>query len=188
MNKMLFVVFFLVNSSFLVELPIPSNHIELTKIGQFGVKRKARPRVPAHLHTGVDIKRANGDYDHAPILAIADGEVISIRRDAAYAQIIINHDEQFWTLYEHVADIEVHLGDWVEAGEPVARFFNREELDRFGWQFDHFHFEVLKRAPRPLRYDVNNSERKFSSFTLECFNEEQLKYYFYDPLEFLGVH
>jgi hypothetical protein len=33
------------------------NTVQLTHIGSYGLSRKARPGIPAHLHTGVDIKR-----------------------------------------------------------------------------------------------------------------------------------
>jgi hypothetical protein len=35
--------------------------VQLTSIGQFGLLRKTRPGIPAHLHTGADIKRPNNN-------------------------------------------------------------------------------------------------------------------------------
>ncbi|MEQ8576034.1 MAG: hypothetical protein RIB63_18350, partial [Fulvivirga sp.] len=78
--------------------------IALTEIGEFGLKRKARPSVPEHLHTGIDIKRPGKNYLDEPIYPIADGVVISKREDGPYAQLIVEHNingQYFWTVYEH---------------------------------------------------------------------------------------
>jgi hypothetical protein len=37
--------------------------VKLTRIGLFGLERKARPGIPAHLHTGTDIKRPKDNYN-----------------------------------------------------------------------------------------------------------------------------
>ena len=163
-------------------------HIELTVIGQFGLLRKARPGIPAHLHTGIDFKRPTNNYDDEPIFPIAQGTVISKRDDGPYAQLIIEHegDEPFWTVYEHIAGIEVALFEPVTPDQPIARFMNLQELDRYGWQFDHFHFEVLKAPPIQLKVDgVQNPERLFASHTLTCYTEADLAEKFYDPMVFL---
>lgn len=171
-----------------VRIPINSSHIELTEIGEFGLLRKARPNIPAHLHTGIDIKRPGNNYDHEPIFPIADGIVISKRTDGPYAQLIIEHPnngEPFWTVYEHIAEIQVHLSQQVNPETQIARFFNREELNLHGWQFDHFHFEILKKQPLKITPSAKTPERHFRSYTLSCFTEEELLQNFYDPYLFL---
>jgi len=69
----------------------------------------------------------------------------------------------------------------------IARFFNREELQKYGWQFDHFHFEILKVHPFPLGHDGKNPDRYYSSYTLQCHTVAGLNMYFYDPLEFFAL-
>jgi hypothetical protein len=162
----------------------------LTDIGQFGLLRKERPGIPAHLHTGIDIKRPTKNYNNEPIFPICNGIVISKRSDGPYAQLIIEHDDQpkFWTVYEHIAGIEVELFEKVNTDTPIARFMNREELDRYGWQFDHFHLEILKKQPLKLIRNSSNPERLFSSYTLQCFTVEDLTEHFYDPIQFLKFH
>jgi murein DD-endopeptidase MepM/ murein hydrolase activator NlpD len=159
----------------------------LTNIGEFGMLRKERPGIPAHYHTGIDIKRPTSNFKDEPIFSIYDGIVISVRKDGPYAQLIIEHgnSNKFWTVYEHVAGIKVGLNDPVTPDIPVARFMNKNELNKYGWQFDHFHFEVLKAKPLRLKYDKSNPERQYSSFSLTCFTRDELNRYFYSPIEFL---
>ena len=163
--------------------------IVLTEIGEFGLQRKARPSIPAHLHTGIDIKRPGKNYDDEPIYPIADGVVISKREDGPYAQLIVEHNisgQYFWTVYEHIAGIKVELHQPVNSNEPIARFFNRMELDKHGWQFDHFHFEILKKRPNQIRPQPSLPERLFKSYTLDCYTEEKLNSLFYNPLSFFA--
>lgn len=165
--------------------------LQLTSIGSFGLPRKARPTVPAHLHSGVDIQRPRPNYNEEPIFAIATGVVISKRDDGAFAQLIIEHTidgEKVWAVYEHVAGIAVKLGERVSTSKPIARFMTKQELDRFGWQFDHFHFEVLKIQPTPLKVDPKLPDRKFVSHSLNCHTRAELDLHFYNPIEFLSAH
>lgn len=163
------------------------NTLSLTKIGEFGLMRKARPNVPSHYHTGIDLKRPTNNYNDEAIFPIYQGVVISKRQDGPYAQLIIEHDgnPKFWTIYEHIAGIQVNLNDIVKADKPIARFMNKTELDKYGWQFDHFHFEVLKKQPIRLKPDKSKPDRLFSSYTLVCFTEEKLNECFYNPVDFL---
>jgi hypothetical protein len=176
---------------FQIFLPIQCHHptdIKLSEIGNFGHIRKARKNVPEHYHIGVDIKRPSKNYDNEPIFALAGGVVISVRDDGPFAQIIIEHFQKgfkFWTLYEHISGIAVKVNDKVKAGFPIARFMNREELNKYGWQFDHFHLEVLKIKPMPLKPDKMHPERFYTSYSLICFKKEDLDKYYYEPLSFI---
>lgn len=164
-------------------------NIRLTSIGTFGEYRKARPGIPAHLHSGIDIKPPKENYETDEfIYPITQGVVISKRTDGPFAQIIIEHQNDhstYWTLYEHIADIQVDLFQPVAIDQPLARFFQVAELDKIGWQFNHFHFEVLKKRPLKIKVEEDNPERLFSSFSLVCYTEAQLQNHFYDPIEFL---
>lgn len=117
--------------------------------------------------------------------------VISKRTDGPYAQLILEHKlktDTFWTLYEHIAEILVEINQEVDPNEEIARFFNKAELDLHGWQFDHFHFEVLKTPPKPIQPTPKLPHRQFMSFTLECFDETELLNRFHDPLTFMKKH
>lgn len=188
MSKIFLLFFILITIHERVNLPVHSNQIELTQIGDFGITRKARPTVPEHLHTGIDVRRPSNNYMNEPILAITDGVVISKREDGPYAQLIIEHQNDetiYWTVYEHIAGIKVALNDHVNSGQEIARFMNREELNINGWQFDHFHLEILKKRPLKISPTEKNPFRHFRSFTLMCFTEEDLLDHFFDPIYFL---
>jgi hypothetical protein len=65
---------------------------------------------------------------------------------------------------------------------------NKQELDRFGWQFDHVHFEVLKHRPRPLMPSTRTPYRLFGTYSLKCYTPADLQRYYHDPIEFLEKH
>lgn len=189
-------IFFLFNSpDFSTPIQLSNrkdfSNIRLTDIGDFGIERKARPNIPAHLHTGIDIKRPNNNYDDNPIFPIANGIVISKRTDGPYAQLIIEHKQNrmiFCTVYEHIAEIRVDLNEKVTSDMPIARFFSQQELDKYGWQFDHFHFEILRKYPLKISPTLELPERHFKSYTLTCYTEDKLLSHFYDPISFLDLH
>lgn len=164
------------------------SQIQLTEIGKFGLVRKARKTVPSHLHTGIDIKRPSSNYTNEPIFAIAAGKVISKRTDGPYAQLIIEHhigDKTFWTVYEHIAGITANLNETVAPDKPIARFMNKVELNKHGWQFDHFHLEVLKLKPTSIKPSKLHPERFFNAYSLICYKPADLEKYYYNPIPFL---
>lgn len=176
------------------KLPIasPTRHsveeIRLTRLGLFGMMRKERPGIPAHHHTGIDIMRPDSNYSDQPVFPAAPGKVVSVREDGPYGQVIIEHydqdHEKVWTLYEHVGGILVTPEDNVFPDFPIARFFTREELDRYGFQFDHIHFEIIKLPPRKVNPDPKLPNRHFRSYTLDCLSENLLKKFMFDPIDF----
>ncbi|MGA7161814.1 MAG: M23 family metallopeptidase [Bacteroidota bacterium] len=168
---------------------LSADQLALTPIGKFGLVRKARPNIPSHLHSGIDIKRPNPNYSNEPVYPIADGIVISKRDDGPYAQLIIEHNfcgMRFWTLYEHLAGITVDVNSVVSPENQIGRFMNRDELNRYGWQFDHVHFEVLRVHPLALQPRPATPARFYASYSLICFSRADLAKYYYDPLEFLS--
>ncbi len=61
---------------------------------------------------------------------------------------------------------------------------NKDELNRYGWQFDHFHFEIMRVKPIPLKTNTSNPERYYNSYSLVCYTGQQLDKYFLDPYDF----
>jgi hypothetical protein len=79
------------------------DNLKLTEIGSYGLPRNPRPGVPAHVHTGIDIRRPSANYIDEPVYPIFSGTVISKRDDGPYAQIILEHrdhtDYQSFTIF-----------------------------------------------------------------------------------------
>lgn len=163
-------------------------NVRLTAIGEFGKPRQARAIVPAHLHTAIDVMRPDNNYVDEPIFPAAVGAVISMRTDGPFAQIIIEHQESngelVWTIYEHIAEVRVAMDKVVDPQRAIGRFFNKSELDKFGWQFDHLHFEILKQPPRRVKPDPQLPLRSYSAYTLECYDQDDLRKYYHDPRDF----
>lgn len=187
------------NNSFSQEFYLPINtydrtelsNIKLTKIGKFGETRKMRPGIPAHFHTGIDIMRPTQNYINEPILSIGEGTVISVRDDGPYAQIIIEHTNNnlmFWTVYEHIAGIAVEIGDLVDENTKIARFMNKLDLDKYGWQFDHFHFEILKIPPQKIKPNNTQPQHIFKTYNLICYTFEDLDKFYFNPIKFFKNH
>ncbi len=192
MLLLLFQISILSSSEIYLPIDVPDRkepgHIIITEIGAFGVWRVDRPGIPGHFHTGIDIKRPADNYSDENIFPISDGIVISMRDDGPYAQLILEHvvdGRKIWSLYEHISGIQVQVGDSVRYDSAIARFMNREELNTYGWQFNHFHFEIIKIRPMTLKVTHENPQRFFNSYTLICHKAADLQKYFYNPLDYL---
>jgi murein DD-endopeptidase MepM/ murein hydrolase activator NlpD len=163
--------------------------IQLTQIGAFGLVRKARIGIPAHLHTGIDIKRPHNNYVSEPIYPAADGTIISLRDDGPFAQIIIEHDifrgTRYWTVYEHIAGIQCTLGQRVSCQNAIARFFSLRELNKYGWQFDHVHFEIMKEAPISIKPQPHLPYLRYKTYALTCYSRTTLDKRMINPIPFL---
>ena len=162
--------------------------IKLTDIGQYGLQRKARPKVPAHFHTGIDMKRPSQNYLNEPVYASGKGKIISVRNDGPFSQIIIEHvirpADTLWTVYEHITGIICHAGDAVVESTIIARFFNKAELDKYGWQFDHLHFEILKVRPLKVKYNPRFPEYSYKTYAITCVTIAELHKKTMNPLEY----
>jgi murein DD-endopeptidase MepM/ murein hydrolase activator NlpD len=165
-----------------------TDNVRLTKIGAFGLVRIARPTVPSHLHTGVDIMRPGSNYVNEAIYAASDGIVISMRDDGPYAQVIVEHvdsTDTLWTVYEHLAGIRVIPGCKVTPTDTLGRFMNQQELIKYGYKFDHVHFEIMKKQPQSRSSTAALPHRLFQTYALTCYTQAQLLSIYEDPLKFL---
>lgn len=179
-------------SPWLLPINTPSrksfNGVQRTSIGEFGVMRKARKGIPAHFHTGIDLKRPSGNYVNEPIFPASNGVIVSLRDDGPFSQIIIEHTaidgKKVWTVYEHLVPSGSVLGRHVSPADTIGRFFSREELQRYGWQFDHLHFEIMKVPPPVTRYREELPQYRFSTYALVCYTREILEERMIDPIIF----
>jgi murein DD-endopeptidase MepM/ murein hydrolase activator NlpD len=86
------------------------------------------------LHQGVDIDAAMGDR----IVSAADGVVVWADARGGYGNcVIIDHGNQFATLYAHQSQVAVQIGDTVTAGQTIG-FIGSTGLSTG----PHLHFEV----------------------------------------------
>lgn len=115
-------------------------------------------------HNGFDIRGRN---TAAPIVTIADGTVEKAVQDnepgflrgfSKYGRVVVvNHDNQFWTLYAHLSSVRVRPGQRVSRGD-VLGIMGKTAGDAqnpeavMGRSSEHLHFEI---APRryPLAKD-----------------------------------
>ena len=88
-------------------------------------------------HSGIDFKAPTG----TPVLATADGEVIvSKTNKTGYGKhIIIQHDEEFKTLYSHLSEIKIKVGDKIKKGDVIGLVGSTGTSIR-----PHLHYEVIK--------------------------------------------
>lgn len=83
----------------------------------FGLRRilNGKPRSP---HSGVDFRSSQG----TPIRAAADGIAV-FAGDLYYTgnTVVLDHGEGLYTLYAHLAAMDCHLGERLEAGDILGR-------------------------------------------------------------------
>ncbi|MGH7268448.1 MAG: M23 family metallopeptidase [Candidatus Rokuibacteriota bacterium] len=69
-------------------------------------------------HTGLDIRAPVG----TPVLAAADGDVqLVLERPRAGRMVVLGHTADLATVYMHLSDISVRVGQTVRRGTPVGR-------------------------------------------------------------------
>jgi LysM repeat protein len=97
-----------------------------------------------HVNRGIDIAAAEGDE----VKAARDGKVVLADYLNGYGYtVIIDHQDGFYSVYAHVADLIVKLNDLVARGTTVGR------LAKSGHNaFLHFEVRKFDQANNPLYY------------------------------------
>lgn len=176
---------------------LPVNHIDvdnirkihLTDIGSFGALRTARHHVPRHYHTGIDILRPTDNYQNEPVFPALEGKVVSLVDNGPYSQVILEHFWQgkpYWTVYEHFQLRPLRVGQPVLRTDTLGFFFGKDALNRFGWQFDHLHFEINRLQPMAVKPDPQHPQRFFLSYAVRCYTLKELHTHLLDPEAFLA--
>jgi murein DD-endopeptidase MepM/ murein hydrolase activator NlpD len=105
---------------------------------EFGRKN---PWYAAGHHTGMDFSGGDGRA-----YAAATGRVVRVGRGGRYGnRIEIEHGGKLWTLYAHLASVNVRVGQHVSAGQFIGIIGNTGGSGR-GTMGKHLHFEVRKGA------------------------------------------
>lgn len=85
-------------------------------------------------HSGLDFKGNIGE----PIQATADGEVIQAGHAGGYGNVIkIKHGFEYETLYAHLSEINVSMGQKIKAGDVIGKLGNTGRSTG-----PHLHYEV----------------------------------------------
>jgi len=124
-----------------VKVVFPSNASIITsdygsRIGANGYKRGG-------WHRGVDIYHDTG----TPIIAAADGKVISAEVGSCWGPTILIHHgtadngKPLYGLYAHMRNMNVKVGDEVKRGEQIAEM-GHDIFNSCGGGLHHLHFQV----------------------------------------------
>ncbi len=138
--------------------------------------------IKLHYHTGIDLQNTNAVGSGQPVYAVAAGKVIAIEDPPPQRRITIQHTlvegTKVWSVYIHIINERVRVGDIVDTETVIARLMNAAELERYGQEYNHVHLEIMKKIP-PAFVDVN--QRK----TFTCYTDQEVDEYFYNPETFL---
>lgn len=129
----------------------------------YGKTKFARRAYKTKHHNGVDFRARLG----APILAAEDGKIVAVGNNGRlqYGRfILVEHDNNFTSLYAHLSKQIVQKGDIVKRGEVIG--FSGNTGYSFG---SHLHFTVywtpsvnMKRFPGaglvPIGIDINPAD------------------------------
>lgn len=117
----------------------------------FGYRANPFDSESAELHPGVDFKGATGD----PVHVTADGKVAFTGRKSGYGNcIIIQHKNDFQTLYGHLSHINVEEGQQVKTGDVIGKVGSTGRTTG-----PHLHYEVRKNGKpiNPVKFLTLNN-------------------------------
>lgn len=126
-------------------LPIEKVKIEKITV-EFGRVFKNPVTKKTVTHNGVDIKAPLG----TPVAATANGVVKQVKTDKGYGKkVVIQHDNQYTTLYAHLNEFSVKMNDNVKKGQIIGYVGNTGYSTA-----PHLHYEVIKNGKRvnPANY------------------------------------
>lgn len=144
-------------------------------IGSYGEYRKSYK--PGHLHAGIDLK---GSFNEI-IYAIGCGQIHLIFRDFPHQTVIVKHHLKagglLFSVYTHIEQVKVSIGEWVDERTPLARLFNEDELNQanFGTP-NHLHLEIRKSV-------ADEGRASYTSMTRQNLNK-----FCKDPIEFFKTY
>jgi murein DD-endopeptidase MepM/ murein hydrolase activator NlpD len=102
----------------------------------FGYRSDPFDTENAEYHPGIDFKGAKGD----PVHVTADGKVVFTGRKGGYGNcIIVQHKNDFQTLYGHLSHINVEEGQSVSTGDVIGKVGSTGRSTG-----SHLHYEVRK--------------------------------------------
>jgi len=94
------------------------------------------------MHLGVDFKAPIG----TPVVATSDGVVVKVKDsgNTGYGiHIVIQHDDEYKTMYSHLSEVKIEKGQKVKKGEVVGLVGNTGAST-----IPHLHYEVIKNGKK----------------------------------------
>jgi murein DD-endopeptidase MepM/ murein hydrolase activator NlpD len=132
--------------------------------------------VKGHKHAGIDLRGKLNEK----IYPIGAGQVYDIIWTFPNLAIAIIHplsnDEYIYSLYVHIEDIQVKIGDWVDENTVIARLFDSDEFKKSDFKTVHLHLEIRKSMDDKGRASISSM------------NINDLNKYCVNPKEFLKKH
>jgi len=112
-------------------------------VGVFGEYRRSYK--PGHHHAGLDLWGAFNET----VYAIGFGWVVRVFGEFPNRSVVIEHHLDdgriLYSMYVHIEDIRVEVGDWVDEQTPLGRVFDKEELKKANFNTpNHLHLEIRK--------------------------------------------
>lgn len=87
-------------------------------------------------NSGIEIATTQG----APVRAVSDGMVVTITWLRGFGNtIIVLHDNNYYTVYSHVEDIDVIQDEYVDAGQQLATVSSNGSMDGNRLHFELWH-------------------------------------------------
>ncbi|HEY4194380.1 MAG TPA: M23 family metallopeptidase, partial [Mucilaginibacter sp.] len=117
----------------------------------FGYRSDPFDTENAEYHPGIDFKGAKGD----PVHVTADGKVVFTGRKGGYGNcIIVQHKNDFQTLYGHLSHINVEEGQAVSTGDVIGKVGSTGRSTG-----SHLHYEVRKsgKPVNPVKFLTLNN-------------------------------
>jgi len=140
-------------------------------VGVYGEYRRSYK--PGHHHAGLDLWGAFNET----VYPIGYGWVVRVFREFPHRSVVVEHHlsdgDVLYSMYVHIEDIKVKVGDWVDERTAMARVFNQKELDDAKFNTpNHLHLEIRKSL-------ADRGRASYASMSMRILNRVCL-----DPLQF----
>lgn len=87
-------------------------------------------------NSGIDISTVSG----SPVLAVSDGMVVTITWLRGFGNtIIVLHDDNYYTVYSHIENIDVMQDEYVDAGQQLATVSSEGSVNGTQMHFELWH-------------------------------------------------
>ena len=156
------------------DTPNRSDLKTMSVISTFGSARNSFMK--GHYHTGLDCMPKK-QSEPVGVYAMAEGVVVSVHLGDPHQTVVVKHiltdGSIVYTVYKHINEVLVKVGDEVSQKSKLARVLTKKEARKFGGNFNHLHLEIRK------KFD------DFGCASWLTLTKDELNLRFYDPLEFI---